>query len=438
MTKIPKGLIIEHNPLSLSTGNGKTVASLLSCWPNDRLAQIFITSLEPDFNLCKNYFRITDIEIVKAYIKKNINVGQEILEHDVNSKTVQIQSYPIGKVLGLMRIVTHWSSAILMRDIIWGKGRWKTRELESWVEKISPDFVFLGASNLTTTFEMAMWICTTRKIPLIIHVGDDYYIRHQSFSVFYHMQLKRMKKCFTKAVAYSDCVIAIGEKMAHGLKEHFGGVYNIAMNSVDIENEPKEYFAKNSCMQLVYTGNLSLKRWRVLRDIGRALQYLSKSGIEAKLRIYSSFTPSKRILRKLTLPPYMEYVGSVYGDELRSVRESADVLVHVETFSKQHRHLLRTAISTKIPEYMISKRVIFAIGPDDAASIQYLSENKIAEVVKNNSVDSIKKSLYNLLNDGTKMKHITQEAYELCKEHHSKEKKAVEILNIIINACDNY
>ena len=55
-----RGLIIQNNPFSYATGNGKTIASMFSEWTNENLAQIFTSNLQPDFTICKNYYKISD------------------------------------------------------------------------------------------------------------------------------------------------------------------------------------------------------------------------------------------------------------------------------------------------------------------------------------------------------------------------------------------
>ena len=55
-----KGLIIQNNHFSYNTGNGKTIASMFSEWDSDNLAQIFTSNLQPDFSICKKYFKMSD------------------------------------------------------------------------------------------------------------------------------------------------------------------------------------------------------------------------------------------------------------------------------------------------------------------------------------------------------------------------------------------
>ena len=69
----------------------------------------------------------------------------------------------------------------------------------------------------------------------------------------------------------------------------------------------------------------------------------------------------------------------------------ADILLHVESFNEKMKKYTRLSISTKIPEYLASKRLIIAIGPVDIASIEYLKDNKAALILDNNIEENTKK-----------------------------------------------
>ena len=58
-----KGLIIQNNPFSTKTGNGKTIASMFSKWNKENIAQIYVSNLEPDYDICEKYYQIQKSEV---------------------------------------------------------------------------------------------------------------------------------------------------------------------------------------------------------------------------------------------------------------------------------------------------------------------------------------------------------------------------------------
>ena len=56
-------LVIGHNCFSRTGSNGRTLANFLKGWPKEKLAQLYIHVEQPDFEICENYFCITDSQV---------------------------------------------------------------------------------------------------------------------------------------------------------------------------------------------------------------------------------------------------------------------------------------------------------------------------------------------------------------------------------------
>ena len=60
-------LVISHNIFSDTESMGKTLSGYFNGWDKDEIAQFYIHSEIPTSNkVCKNYFRITDIDALKS------------------------------------------------------------------------------------------------------------------------------------------------------------------------------------------------------------------------------------------------------------------------------------------------------------------------------------------------------------------------------------
>lgn len=60
MKEYPRLLVLSNNSLSKSNSNGRTLGSLLQGWPKERLAQFAIMCIDPDFDVCENYYQVRD------------------------------------------------------------------------------------------------------------------------------------------------------------------------------------------------------------------------------------------------------------------------------------------------------------------------------------------------------------------------------------------
>ncbi|MEG2402761.1 MAG: hypothetical protein RSB34_07500, partial [Muribaculaceae bacterium] len=64
--KYPRTLVISNNSFSLTNSNGRTLGNFFIGWPKESLAQFCISSDGPNYDICNNYYCITDKEALKA------------------------------------------------------------------------------------------------------------------------------------------------------------------------------------------------------------------------------------------------------------------------------------------------------------------------------------------------------------------------------------
>ena len=430
-----RGLVIQNNPFSYKTGNGKTIASMFSQWDSENLAQIYTSNLQTDFSICKNYFKMTDGAAFKSFLKrKPFGIQIEETEEQLGNENVEtVQSNRFVKA------VQDWMRescfVAVVRDFVWRKSCWNNDGLVEWLDKFSPQFVCLAAGNISAFYDMALFISEKYEIPLYIYMGDDYFIYRSGLNPWKNLQRRRMSKKLAQAINKSSYVIAICDKMSRVFQEKYGGRYYTCMNSIDFPEQRRVNRERSGKkIKLVYAGNLGINRWKVLNLIGRALEELRAEGIEAQLDIYSSYTPTKRIHQALTIPGALQFCGSVYGEELNRVKGEADILVHVEAFEKRYRQLTYTAMSTKISEYMGSGQTILAVGPEEAASIEFLKDNNAALVVTNQSTDEIKEKVRCYITEPEKCNDMCDRAVEIARQRFSKTENAKHIYEIISGA----
>ncbi len=432
-----KGLIIQNNPFSTKTGNGKTIASMFSKWNKENIAQIYVSNLEPDYDICEKYYQISDREVLTSFFSKT-EIGSVKEKNDTVDKQ-DIGEQEAGQQSLMNNLMSGSSFVAVLRDYIWQKSNWNNEKFNDWLDMVKPDFVFLSAGNMAVFFEMAQYVVQKYNIPLFIHIGDDYYIYRSGKSPWKNLQRKRMSESLSQAVEISSGIIAICDKMARVFQKRYGGEYLVCMNSVDMQKTyyPIEKKDSEQVLKLVYAGNLGINRWKVLCLVGEALQELEEEGLHAELCIYSSYMPTTPMLKKLNRPPVIKFCGSVFGEELYKIKEDADILVHVESFDKKYRQLTYTAMSTKISEYLSSGRVILGVGPKDAASIEFLEENKVALVVDTESKELIKQQVRHYWENFEQFKAMTERAKKLAEARFSKEENSIKIYKMINGRCQS-
>ena len=65
----------------------------------------------------------------------------------------------------------------------------------------------------------------------------------------------------------------------------------------------------------------------------------------------------------------------------------ADAFLHIESDDESYCSLTKLSVSTKIPEYLISSRLVIGYGPVYLASMKLLKDNNIGIVISNPRVN---------------------------------------------------
>ena len=138
---LPKVLVVSTNAWRDNTGIN-TLIQFFKCWDREKIAQIYTKSALPKTQICNNFFRISENSVMKSVFKRSIVTGQKV-ENENNisdeNKTAadsEQKLYTLGgkKLSGLLSFC---------REIVWKIGKWKTRELDRFIEEFEPDVLFI-------------------------------------------------------------------------------------------------------------------------------------------------------------------------------------------------------------------------------------------------------------------------------------------------------
>ena len=433
MEKYPRVLVIAHNPFSDSQNNGKTLSAFFKGWPKRNIAQIYLTPEKPDMTVCERFFRITDLEVIRSFLgKKAKQPSEEVSEKNVNEKKIRDVFFKC--------IQKAYSKKIpfldFIRNIVWEHVKpWRNKSVKDWIKDFNPDVIFFQTSNLYAIFDMVQEIKEYTKANLFLETTDDYVTKYFSLNPFYIFNINKNIKMYSKLAKAANKVFVIGDLMLEEYEKRFEGNYVVAMNSIEINGLVRPYNkVENKKITIIYAGNLGLNRWKVLAKIGKAIKEINrKKEVCVKLNIYSINEPNRRIKKRLTILNASEYKGSLNSSELIEARNNADILLHVESFDKKSSRITRLSVSTKIPEYMLSKRCILAVGPKEVASIKYIRENNIGKAITKLDKTSLENDIYEFVNDKEKMNMYINRAIEVANVRHNFNINRKKVQNEILN-----
>jgi len=420
----PRVLVISHNSFSSYKNNGKTLCSIFRDWPSDKIAQLYFYPEKPFRSISNKHYRITDKDIMYSLLFNSKSCGSEVSDEGLEYADDDLLKTDANNS-GIYKFASTYRNNLflLIRDLLWSTGKWQTEYLNNWLDAFNPEIIFFVGSESGFSYDIAFRIAEDRNLPFFLYCTDDYITPKFTLSPFFWIKYLKITKRFRKAIRIAKRIFVIGEIMADEYSKKYGGVYTVLMNMMEIGPlRPKsfDHRDKNKNIELISIGNLGLKRWRSLLHIGQCLSKLRKYGLCGKLTIYTSVPPQRRILKILSTQSSIQYRGSIEsnGNTLAALLKNADVLVHVDGFSRESRHIARLSLSTKIPEYFAAGRCVLAYGPEDIGSIQYLKKYDAALVACNK--DELMAKLKAVLEDSDLRTEMGARAYNMAQTKHER------------------
>ena len=161
-----KVLVISHNVFCKTTNMGKTLMAYFKGWNSDDIAQLYVHSEIPTDDICKNYYRMTDKEIIKSIITRKS--GTVFTESDIN-KDLSDSRTDTGTTAQLYQKARARTPFIYFaRNLWWSLGAWKTKKLLKWVDEFSPDVIFLASGDYSFIYDIALKLAKRKNIPLAV------------------------------------------------------------------------------------------------------------------------------------------------------------------------------------------------------------------------------------------------------------------------------
>lgn len=409
----PRVLIITVNPLSKVSNNGKTYASFFKDYPNEKLAQLYFHREIPDSDVCENYYKISDEDLLGNLFKKNKVLGSKV-QFGANEERLFPQNITNKlKSSHLIRFV---------RSLLWLFLDFEKDGIKDWLDNYNPEVIFFCGGNANYLYSKVIEISKKYNSKLIYYITDDYVLPYFSLNFFKILNRIWTRNSFKKICKNSGLILTIGDKMSEVYMEKYGIESKKIMNLVEPDKfeELKNEF-KNNDLKFVYVGGLHSNRWKTLSLIGESLRRVNNNGFRGNLEIYSMTKPEGKIYNEINKDNFSKYCGSLNAKEVHEVYKSADVLIHVESFDDRSKEITYLSVSTKIPEYMASGKCILAIGPKDVASIEYLKNTNSAFVVSSRDTQDIDNTIIELFKDVEKREFFTQQARLTFKKNHDAE-----------------
>ena len=405
-----KVLIISHLPLSEETNVGKTLYNLFSSYPEGKIMQLFFKNFG-DTKACYDSFYIGDIS-----------------KSSIDKKAHNSRNGGLGLLYPLFRFFDIRSPfLLLLRDLLWRFKNLEKLGLYKWVENGKPDYIFLAPGYSMFPYKIAVMLSAKFNIKLCTFFMEDFYNEKRlSFSPFFWLRYHLFRNTVQKCVKQSEKLFCLNEALNNEYKICFKRNLITLFNPAEITNETALAPDNFEHLVILYGGSISESRIDVLLSIGNAVNFLKQKGYDIVFNTYGP-VQTDAVMQEISHCAGINYGGLLNYKELQEKIAESNCLVHVESFRPKYVAKTKMAFSTKIPEYLASGKLVWAVGPNGIESIDYLKRHKAAVIT--DSMDEIMTTLEDLLNNRINVQQLLNNAMDTLKNNHNKDT----IQNILYN-----
>lgn len=369
-------LVISNNSFSKTENNGKTLCSIFSGFEPNELAQLYFgVGEEPNEEFCSNYYRVTEIDILKSIYSRShttVNTHQDLI-CDIKNNIRRKEPWYYRKIYSRrMRLV---------REYLWKNNIWDSPELRDWIERFKPEAIFAMLGSNIYSHSISILLSERYNIPLFVYFTDDYVLNSTARSIVDRVHYRLLRRKYKETVSKAYMSYAIGRKMQCDYSKFFSKPFGILGNSIDIDKYshllPKK-IEKDTPILISYIGAIHSNRWKTIVALGEIVKEINSKYHYGKIQI-KVFSPTRprRSAMLMLVKSGVEFCGVLDSEGVLQQMEQSHFLLHVESFDKRNRTYVRYSVSTKISEYLSSNRVVLAYGPHEVASMQLLKDNNL-------------------------------------------------------------
>jgi glycosyltransferase involved in cell wall biosynthesis len=343
-------------------------------WPKEALAQIMYSNIQPGFDVCEQYWVLRKTSILLGAVGLAGDESLRGTEELAGTIYDPAAAHAFEARPRIERMLSGLSSSIRspLGEIILRLPSVNSRPLTDWIRRFAPQVVFT-MGGLAPILRLAAGIAQSERIPLIPHFTDDWVNSIYPSGPFHSTLRHSFRHWQGRCLDLSTARMTISDAMAREYQQRYGGRFESFPNFVErFETTPEP---ERPCVRLCFIGALAPNRWQPLRSIGMALAKLRERGILGELAIYTFPEDFRSFGKHFEGCEAIVNGGTAAPSEVRDLQLDANVLVHVESFDEASRLLTRFSLSTKIPQYLMAGRCVLAVGPAEAASIQYIADS---------------------------------------------------------------
>lgn len=414
MEKQPRILVITVASWNSKVGSN-TWTSLLKNYNSENIANICIRDEIPDNKICSRYFAVSENKILKSILKRGLKTGREIIPEIAEENTEDLNAH--NERYQKMQKNRRYS-LLLAREFVWKLGKWKTPELDAFLDSFKPDIILHSMEGYIHLNRIVEYAIKRTGAKAIGYIWDDNFTYKQSNKIGYKIYRFFQRKSLRRLAKKTSRFFAISDMTKQEADKFFGIDCVVLTKPLSVE-PTVNYGEIEMPINAVYTGNLMIGRDKTLARMVKAAEEVNRDGIKIKFDIYTKTVLSDEIKAVLNCD-YCQLHEAVSQNEVLEIQRKSDMVLFVEDIDGKDAKIARLSFSTKITDYLSSGKCIFAVGCKETAPMQYFIKNDAAVIATDDK--EIKEKLSMLANNTDLLVQYAQKSCKAGIENHSEEK----------------
>lgn len=424
----PKILVFTVSSWNSRVG-ANTWATLLEQYGSENIANICIRDELPDSPVCSRYFCVSENKVLKSIFNRKIKTGKEI--HSLQEQSQE----NTGDLIEHNRRYQKYRKKrsylmLLMRECVWKIGKWKTKELNEFLDDFKPNIILHSMEGYIHLNRMIEYAIERTKANAIGYIWDDNFTYKQStllgYKIYRYFQRKSLKRLAKKTKQF----FAITPKTKKEADSFFGIECRVLTKPLNCIPECTTNVDAFRPIQILYTGNLLIGRDVTLRKIVKVLKSIPNVEEKIELNIYTQTQLDDQSLHFFNCG-FCHIYSAIPQLEVLQKQKEADVLLFLEDIDGKNSKTARLSFSTKITDYLSSGKCIFAVGNKELAPIEYLKENEAALVACDQT--EIEREIARILTDRYSLITYAQKAVECGLKNHNPQLIRKQLNDVIIS-----
>ena len=410
-------VLVTSVPSWSSRGGSDTMSSLMKDYGSENVAALYIRADKSDSHSASKYFHIFENAVMKSIFKRGIKTGESFRPEDIS---IDDSTFEIESEKATYRKASKFNRSLLMlfREIMWKLGKWKSPDLNCFLDEFNPEVLFCPIEGYIHFNSINEYIIK-KYHPRVVGIIWDYNFTYKQEPHDFWHQVHRfwLRRSVRRMISKCDTVFALSPKMKEEVDAEFG---------VNSELLTKPIFNKGvfnpydvGCpIHMLYTGKLIIGRDETIAQVVDAIREVNKDEQKIVLDVYTNTVLSFEMKQRIDIPGCCNLHDPIPQSEVFKKQAEADVLLFAESLSDKSK-IARLSFSTKLTDYFSAGKCVWGVGNTDLGPIDYL-RSEDAGLVSTDG-DSITSVIRALAQNPDIVKEYAKKAYDCGVRNHDAE-----------------